>query len=200
MRVRLKKLEEMYRDASPLTRLPGGMAIEHQLRNSLDRKEPIALCVMDIDNFKSFNDRYGYAHGNMVIKETAKIVEQATRTHGKRTDFVGHIGGDDFVVITGPDSIDAVCTEIIRQFDQKAPHFYNDEDRRKGYLLGKNRQGVETKFPLVTISIAIVTNRQRTFDNPLEISEAAAELKDYAKTFPQSLYVVDKRRAESVYR
>jgi diguanylate cyclase (GGDEF)-like protein len=200
MRVRLKKLEEMYRDASPLTRLPGGMAIEHQLQNSLDRKEPIALCVMDIDNFKSFNDRYGYAHGNMVIKETAKIVEQATRMFGKRTDFVGHIGGDDFVVITGPDSMDAVCTEIIRQFDQIAPHFYNDEDRRKGYLLGKTRQGVEMKFPLVTISIAIVTNRQRRFDNPLGISEAAAELKDYAKTFPQSLYVVDKRRTESVYR
>lgn len=197
MKTRLKKLEEMYRDASPLTRLPGGMVIERELRKRLDRAELMALCVMDIDNFKSFNDRYGYAHGNVVIKETATIVEQATRTHGRPADFVGHIGGDDFVVITTPDRIEAVCTEIISQFDQRIPHFYNDKDRGKGYFVGKNRQGAVTKFPLMTISIAVVTNRRRTFINPLQVSEVAAELKDYAKTFPRSLYIVDKRRVGS---
>src|SRR5574341_950998 len=161
----------------------------------LDSHAPLAFCVMDLDNFKAFNDRYGYAHGNVVIKDTAKIVEQASRTHGAAEDFVGHVGGDDFVVVTTPDRMNGLCDEIIKQFDGRVPQFYNDEDRGKGYIFGKTRQGVEMKFPLMTISIAIVTNLHRTLSSPLEASETAAELKDYAKTFNRSLYVIDKRRA-----
>jgi GGDEF domain-containing protein len=192
---RLKRMEEMYLDASPLTRLPGGIAIEREVQRRLDRRAPLAFCVMDLDNFKAFNDRYGYAHGNGVIKEAAKIVEQASRTHGAAEDFVGHVGGDDFVVVTTPDRMNGLCDEIIKQFDLRVPQFYNDEDRDKGYIFGKTRQGVEMKFPLMTISIAIVTNLHRTLSSPLEASETAAELKDYAKTFNRSLYVIDKRRA-----
>ena len=195
MRVRLKQLEEMYRDASPLTRLPGGIAIEQNIQGRLDLKEPIALCVMDIDNFKSVNDHYGYARGNEVIIETARIVDLAVKKHGAPSDFVGHIGGDDFVAITSPERAQFVCDEIIAQFDGKAPQYYSDEDRRNGYLSGKSRQGVDMRFPLITISIAVVTNQQRTFNNPLEMSAVAIELKEYAKSFPRSLYVVDKRRS-----
>ncbi len=194
MRVRLKKLEEMYRDASPLTRLPGGIAIEQNIQGRLDRHEPIAVCVMDIDNFKSVNDRYGYARGNEVIIETAKILEQAAKTHGLPSDFVGHIGGDDFVVVTKPERIYLLCDEIIAQFDRKSPQHYSDQDRKNGYIAGKSRQGVKMRFPLMTISIAVVTNLQRTFSSPLEASAVAVELKEYAKTFSRSLYVVDKRR------
>lgn len=192
---RLKKLEEMYLDASPLTRLPGGIAIEREVQRRIDLREPMAFCVMDIDNFKAFNDRYGYAHGNEVIKETARIVEQASRTNGAPGDFVGHIGGDDFVVVTKPEKMHGLCTEIIELFDRRIPTFYQPGDRQRGYIWGKSRQGVEMKFPLMTVSIAIVTNTQRTFASALEASEVAAELKDYAKTFSRSLYVVDKRRA-----
>ncbi len=195
MRARLKKLEEMYRDASPLTRLPGGIAIEQNIQGRLDRREPIALCVMDIDNFKSVNDRYGYARGNEVIIETARIIDLATKQHGTPTDFVGHIGGDDFVAITSPERVQFVCDAIIAQFDGKAPQYYSGEDRRNGYISGKSRLGVEMNFPLMTISIAVVTNQQRRFSNPLEMSAVAIELKEYAKTFPRSLYVVDKRRS-----
>ena len=195
MRMRLKKLEEMYRDASPLTRLPGGIAIEQDIQRRLDRNEPIAVCVMDIDNFKSVNDRYGYSHGNEVIIETARIVEHAAKTHGTPSDFVGHIGGDDFVAVTSPERMFLVCDEIIAQFDRKAPQYYSDLDRQNGYISGKSRQGVEMKFPLMTISIAVVTNLQRKFNSPLEISAVAIELKEYAKTFPRSLYVVDKRKS-----
>jgi GGDEF domain-containing protein len=195
MRMRLKKLEEMYRDASPLTRLPGGIAIEQEIQGRLDRNEPIAVCVMDIDNFKSVNDRYGYARGNEVIIETARVVEHATKTHGTPSDFVGHIGGDDFVAVTSPECMFLVCDEIIAQFDRKAPQYYSDQDRQNGYITGKSRQGVEMKFPLMTISIAAVTNLQRKFRNPLEISAIAIELKEYAKTFPRSLCVADKRRS-----
>jgi GGDEF domain-containing protein len=150
--------------------------------------------VIDLDNFKSFNDHYGYAYGNEVIKETARIIEVATKAKGTPEDFVGHVGGDDFVVITIPEHMREISSEIIRQFDERVPHFYDEEDRKNGFILGKNRQGEEVAFPLMTISIAIVTNEQRTLTNPLEASEIAAELKDYAKTIAQSVFVVDKRR------
>jgi GGDEF domain-containing protein len=191
---RLGKLEEMYLDASPLTRLPGGLAIENVLKRRIESKKLFAFCVIDLDNFKVFNDCYGYASGNVVIKETAKIIDTAARAKGTADDFVGHVGGDDFVVITTPGKMRDICGEIIRVFDACVPAFYNDQDRRNGFIIGKNRQGQEMRYPLMTISIAVVTNEQRNFINPLEASEIAAELKDYAKTIPSSLYVVDKRR------
>ncbi len=110
------KLEEMYLDASPLTRLPGGVAIENVLKRRIASGQPVAFCMIDVDNFKSFNDHYGYAHGNDVIKETAKIIESAVRDKGSQNDFTGHIGGDDFVVVTRPASMRDLCSEIIRFF------------------------------------------------------------------------------------
>jgi GGDEF domain-containing protein len=192
---RLKKLEEMYLDASPLTRMPGGLAIENVLQRRLKSGELMALCVIDLDNFKAFNDCYGYAHGNVVIKETARIIETAAKTKGTPDDFVGHVGGDDFVVLTTPAYMREICTEIIRLFDERAPKFYSEQHRTKGCILGKTRLGQEMYFPIMTISIAAVTNEKRAFVNSLEASEIAAELKDYAKTIPTSVFVVDKRRA-----
>jgi GGDEF domain-containing protein/CHASE3 domain sensor protein len=191
---RLRKLEEMYLDASPLTRLPGGIAIENVLKKRMESRQPLAFCVLDIDNFKAFNDRYGYAHGSEVIKETAHIIEDAVKLKGTPEDFIGHVGGDDFVVVTVPDYMREISTEILTQFDKRIPEFYAPEDRRRGYILGRTRQGVEMEFPIMTISIAIVTNQGRKFTNPLEASEMAAELKDYAKTIPKSVFVVDRRR------
>jgi GGDEF domain-containing protein/CHASE3 domain sensor protein len=193
---RLKRLEEMYLDASPLTRLPGGIAIENVLRRRIESGLPIAFCVVDLDNFKAFNDHYGYTHGNIVLKESAKIIEAAVKEKGNPDDFVGHVGGDDFVVITTPVSMRDVSSEIIKVFDKRIPDFYDEKDRAKGFILGKNRQGQEMQFPLMTISIAIVTNVQHSFKSPIEMSEVAAELKDYAKAIPTSIYVVDKRRSE----
>lgn len=190
---RLKKLEMMYLDASPLTHLAGGIAVENIVKKRIESGNPMAFCLLDIDNFKSFNDRYGYALGNQVIKETAKIIESTVKTFGSPDDFVGHIGGDDFVVITSPDRIHKINAEIILQFDMNIPQFYDQLDRKNGYILGKNRQAVEIKFPLMSISIAVVTNEQRKFTDPMEVSEVAAELKDYAKTFQKSIYVINKR-------
>jgi GGDEF domain-containing protein len=191
---RLRKLEEMYLDASPLTRLPGGIAIENVLKKRLESSQPLAFCVLDLDNFKAFNDRYGYANGSEVIKESARIIENAVKAKGTSDDFIGHVGGDDFVVITTPSYMREISNEIITQFDSKIPSFYDPQDRVRGYILGKTRQGIEMQFPIMTISIAIVTNEHRTLTNPLEASEIAAELKDYAKTIPKSVFVVDKRR------
>lgn len=192
---RLRKLEEMYLDASPLTRLPGGIAIENVLKKRIDSKQPIAFCVLDLDNFKAFNDRYGYANGSEVIKETARIIESVVKSKGTPDDFIGHVGGDDFVVVTIPETMREIAGEIISRFDRRIPEFYAREDRERGFILGKTRQGIEMDFPIMTISIAIVTNERRQLTNPLEASEIAAELKDYAKTIPKSVFVVDKRRS-----
>ncbi len=192
---RLRKLEEMYLDASPLTRLPGGIAIENVLKKRLESGRPIAFCVLDLDNFKPFSDHYGYAHGSEVIKETAKIIEQSVKTKGAADDFIGHIGGDDFVVITTPGSMREISNEVIRLFDRQIPSFYDERDRQQGYIFGKTRQGVEMRFPLMTISIAIVTNERRVITDPLEASVIAAELKEYVKTIPKSAFVIDERRA-----
>ncbi len=191
---RLRKLEEMYLDASPLTRLPGGIAIETVLIKRIDTKHPLAFCVLDLDNFKAFNDRYGYASGSEVIKETAKIIDNVVKSKGSPDDFIGHVGGDDFVVITTPEFMRELSSEIISQFDRRIPDFYDSEERERGYILGKTRQGIEMEFPIMSISIAIVTNEHRQFTNHLEASEIAAELKDYAKSIPKSVFVVDKRR------
>lgn len=192
---RLRKLEEMYLDASPLTRLPGGIAIENVVKKRLESRKPMAFCVLDLDNFKAFNDRYGYASGSEVIKETAKIIEAAVRKKGTADDFIGHVGGDDFVVVTDPEHMRDVSEEIIGEFDRRIPDFYDQRDRELGYIHGKTRQGVEMDFPIMTISIAVVTNERRRLSNPLEASEIAAELKDYAKTIPKSVFVIDKRRS-----
>lgn len=191
---RLGKLEEMYLDASPLTRLPGGIAIENVLKRRLESEHPFAFCVLDLDNFKAFNDHYGYAHGNDVIKETARIIEDSVKAKGSPEDFVGHVGGDDFVVITTPAKMREIGEEIVNRFDGRIPDFYDKQDRENGFIFGKTRYGEAMRFPLMTISIAIVTNEQHKLSNPLEASELAAELKDYAKTISRSVYVVDKRR------
>jgi len=191
---RLRKLEEMYLDASPLTRLPGGIAIENVLKKRIDSRQPIAFCVLDLDNFKAFNDRYGYANGSEVIKETAKIIENVVKSKGSSDDFIGHVGGDDFVVITTPVYMREISGEIVSQFDSRIPDFYDRDERERGYILGKTRQGIKMEFPIMSISIAIVTNEHRHLTNPLEASEIAAELKDYAKSIPKSVFVVDKRR------
>lgn len=196
MAKKLKKLEEMYLDASPLTRLPGGVAIENVLRKRINSKAPLAFCLVDMDNFKAFNDRYGYAKGSEVIKMLGRIVENAVEKYDGEGGFVGHVGGDDFVVITRPDTYHRICSEIIAEFDKKIIDFYDAEDLKMGYIIGKTRQGVEMKFPIMTVSIAVVTNQQRELYDPVQVGEIAAELKEYAKSMQGSLYVVDKRRRD----
>jgi len=194
MAKRLKKLEEMYLDASPLTRLPGGVAIENIMKKKVASREKFAFCLIDMDNFKAFNDRYGYKRGNDLIIALAEIIEEAVKLHGTEEDFIGHIGGDDFVVITSPERFRAICSYIIEEFDHAVKNFYDPEDQQRGYIVSIDRQGTERRFPIATVSIAVVTNIDTTFENHLEVSEIAAELKEYAKGFPKSLYVVDRRR------
>ena len=193
MAKRLKQLEEMYRDTSPLTRLPGGVAIENVLNKRIAAKTSIAFCLMDIDNFKAYNDHYGYAKGNDVIKATASIISEAVAKYGAEDDFIGHIGGDDYVLITTPDLYPQICEAVIDTFDKTIPGFYDAEDKQRGYIVGENRQSQEVKFPLATLSIAVVTNVKRNFKNHIQFGEVAAEMKEHAKTISGSTFMVDKR-------
>lgn len=190
---RLIKIEEAYRDASPLTRLPGGIAIENMVKQRIERREPFAFCMMDLDNFKPFNDRYGYSRGNAVIKMTANIIQEAVREQGDSADFVGHIGGDDFALISAPDRFEEQCRYIISEFDRHIIEHYDEEDRSNGCIQSVSRQGEKLSFPVMTISIAAVNSLKSNVQNYIEVGEIIAELKKYAKKFLKSNLVIDRR-------
>ena len=190
----LKFLEEMNLDTSPLTRLPGGTTIEKEMKQRIRAKAQIAFCLMDIDNFKAYNDHYGYARGNELIQATADIISGAVAEHGSENDFIGHIGGDDFVVITAPDNYGKICAAIVENFDKAIPDYYETKDRKRGHISGEDRQGKKATFPLATISIAVVTNKNRKSLNHIQFGEAAAEIKAKAKSESGSLFIADRRR------
>jgi diguanylate cyclase (GGDEF)-like protein len=189
----LKFLEEMNLDTSPLTRLPGGTTIEKEMKQRIRAKAQIAFCLMDIDNFKAYNDHYGYARGNELIQATADIISDARAAHGGEDDFIGHIGGDDFVVITAPGNYRNICKAIVENFDKAIPDYYETKDRKRGHISGKDRQGIKTAFPLATLSIAVVTNENRKSLNHIQFGEVAAEMKAHAKSESGSLFLVDRR-------
>ncbi|MEK6535041.1 MAG: diguanylate cyclase [Thermodesulfobacteriota bacterium] len=192
MAQRLKILEERNLDASPLTGLPGNLAIERELGKRLQAKTAVSLCHVDLDNFKPFADHYGYAWGSEVIKEVALLLIAELKEAGETGDFLGHIGGDDFVIISVPPRAEGICRRIAAGFEGRIRKFYTEKDREQGFFIGKDRQGVRQKFPLISVTIVIVTDDGARFRNPLVMAEAAAQLKEYAKTLPGSNYVTEK--------
>jgi len=184
-------------DANPLTKLPGNAAILEQLSKCLESKKSFAVCYADLDKFKAYNDTYGFEHGDNVIRETARMILRVTQERGRPEDFVGHIGGDDFVIVTVPEYTDSLCQKIIEEFEKLSPTFYNETDRKNGYIIGKDRRGHAQKIPLLSISIGVVTNEARKIDHVAQIGEIGAELKAYAKSLERSNYVKDKRKDES---
>jgi len=183
-------------EANPLTRLPGNVSILNELDRRLKQNSPFAVCYADLDKFKAYNDKYGFEHGDEVIKETARVLIRAVQEKGGPDDFIGHIGGDDFVIVTVPEGADKICEKIIADFDKISPEFYNGTDRKKGFILAHSRGGEEQKIPLLSISIGIVTNESRKIAHVAEIGEIGAELKERAKKMQHSNYVKDKRRAD----
>jgi GGDEF domain-containing protein/CHASE3 domain sensor protein len=189
MAERLKTLESFHRDASPLTGLPGNLAIEKHIKKRLAEKHLFSLCHVDLDNFKPFTDHYGYAWGSEIIKEVGNILTNQVKTLDVKDVFIGHVGGDDFIIIAEPHIAETMCQCILTEFDQCSLKFYSPEDRLKGFFVGKDRGGIKRHFPLITMTIAIVTDDGSRFHNPLDMAELAAKLKEYAKTLPGSNYV-----------
>ncbi|MFH1655878.1 MAG: response regulator [Candidatus Omnitrophota bacterium] len=181
-------------DANPLTKLPGNVSILDELQSRIDKKSPFAVGYADLDKFKAYNDTYGFEHGDDVIKETARIIIKAVKTKGNPDDFIGHIGGDDFVFISSPERADGICKKIIQDFEIAVAKFYNKEDARRGHILAKDRKGREQKVLLLSVSIGVVTNETREINHVAEIGEIGAELKEHAKSLERSSYIKDKRK------
>ncbi len=187
------------RDVSvhPSTRLPGTTEIEREIRRRLESGTAFAVCYADLDHFKEFNDRYSYYDGDRVIYLVSRLLHDVVKGMVGERGFVGHIGGDDFIFIIPSSEISPVCTEVLEVFDILLPLQYSDQDRRAGYFFGKDRRGQLHRVPLMTLSIGIVTNRNRRFTHPAQVSELATEMKSYAKTLPGSVFVVDRRSGEN---
>lgn len=181
-------------EANPLTRLPGNVSILKELSRRLETKSLFAVCYLDLDKFKSYNDKYGFEHGDEVIRETARLLISVTKEFGNPDDFVGHIGGDDFVIVTTLDKTDLLCQKVILNFENLVPSFYNEKDRKNGYIFAFDRNGKEQRIPLISISIGVVTNEFRKITHVAQIGEIGAELKSYAKSLERSNYVKDQRK------
>lgn len=180
-------------DANPLTKLPGNASILEELQDRLRQKRPLAVCYADLDKFKAFNDAYGFERGDRVIRAAARILLMAMREMGGPDDFLGHIGGDDFVMITGPAGVEKIAERAIRDFAEGAAEFYNEADRQRGYIESKDRDGAQRRFPLLTLSVAIVTNDQRPLQHVAEIAQIGAELKEWVKQHGGNRWVKDRR-------
>ncbi|MBP2634299.1 MAG: diguanylate cyclase domain protein [Firmicutes bacterium] len=186
-------------NSNPLTGLPGNLVIEERLKGLLDAKEPFAIMYLDLDNFKAYNDKYGFECGDQVLLLTSEIASHSISTAGSADDFLGHIGGDDFIIITKPEHVEDLSNKIINLFDHEVKTQYNPLDLSKGYIEVKNRRGQPEQFPIISISIAAISNQLKKISNYLEIAEIAADLKKYAKQRPGSCVVYDRRNGVADY-
>ncbi len=182
------------RRVSPLTGLPGNVQIQAEMKKRLLNKEIFAIMYFDLDNFKAYNDVYGFANGDEIIKFTAKVILKHVHNIENSDNFVGHIGGDDFVAIIGETDYDKVCQDIIAEFDSEAVSFYNEEDVERGYVEVANRKGIIEQFPLTSISIGVVEVDNKKIKTTLEIGEVGAQVKHQAKTIMGSTYVINRRK------
>lgn len=181
-------------DANPLTRLPGNHSIIKETQYRLDNNQIFSFAYLDIDNFKSFNDKYGFSRGDEVLRMTARLLTSIIRSYNSPECYVGHIGGDDFVFIVPPQFIDEACTQMIKNFELIIPTFYDEEDRIRGQIKSTDRQGKIQYFPIMTFSIAVVSNEKKKIKHAGEISDIASKLKKHAKTLEGSNYVTDRRK------
>ena len=190
----ITRLMSVNRTVSPLTGLPGNVQIQTELKKRLLRKETFQVFYLDLDNFKAYNDVYGFLKGDEIIKFTAKTIVKNLHALEDSDVFIGHIGGDDFVAIVNENvNHDEVCQNIIAEFDKGVLRYFNDGDIERGYIEVLNRKGIPEDFPLTSISIGVVVADKKRFATTLEIGEVGAQVKHLAKTMMGSSYVIDRR-------
>lgn len=177
---------DMARDLSPLTGLPGNYVIQQQLEKILTM-EPFSILYLDLDQFKPYNDTYGFHKGDELLRDTANLLKLVSND-SLHPDFVGHIGGDDFIIILSTYNYSSLCESIIQEFDRMIEQFYLPEDFKRGYVYAQNRQGQYENIPLVGISIAVITNKNEKFTSVDEISKVAAKVKKICKKVECSCY------------
>lgn len=182
------------RKVSPLTGLPGNVQIQAEMKKRLLNQDIFAILYVDLDNFKAYNDVYGFSNGDEIIKFTARVISKYAHNVENSDNFVGHIGGDDFVAIINKTDYDKICQEIIIEFDNGVEKFYNQKDISRGYVEIENRRGILEQFPMTTISVAVVEVDPAIFKSPLEIGEVGAQVKHRAKSIMGSAYVINRRK------
>ena len=180
-------------DANPLTRLPGNTSIINMVRRLLANGTDFALAYVDMDNFKPYNDKYGFSRGDEVLLMTARLIVNTVSALQRSPSFVGHIGGDDFVFILPIEDMEDACKQVVNDFDAIVPSFYDLEDKTRGYIVSHDRRGEELTFPILSISIAVVLNTNSRYSHYAALSTTAGQLKKAAKAIPGSGYVFDKR-------
>ncbi|MHB2025067.1 MAG: GGDEF domain-containing response regulator [Elusimicrobiota bacterium] len=185
----------MHLAVNPLTRLPGSPAIEEEVERRIRGKIPFSFMYVDIDSFKPYNDVYGFAAGDGVIRETAALLLRSLDSEASRGGFVGHVGGDDFVVIAEPERAPRVARAAAARFDGAVTGFYLEEDVRRGFIEAEDRWKIMRRFPLLTISIGCVSSQQRTLERYAQAVEIASEMKAYckAKSCGLSRFAFDRR-------
>ena len=187
----IMRLLNSNRTVSPLTGLPGNVQISAEMKRRIQNNIHFSMLYVDLDNFKAYNDTYGFTKGDEIIKFTAKIlIENIMNIKNGENNFVGHIGGDDFVGIVETEDFEEVCKNIITKFDKNVRKYFNEKDLQNGYLEVENRKGNIEEFPLTSVSIGAVEVKPGRFQNALE---AGASVKHLAKTICGSTYVIDRR-------
>ena len=179
---------------SPLTGLPGNVQIHAELKKRISGKEAFSVLYLDLDNFKAYNDVYGFLKGDQIIEFTAETIINAVHGNEIENTFVGHIGGDDFVAIVPGTNCEKLCQNILAQFDKNVIKYFTENDLEKGYIEVANRRGIIEQFPLTSLSIGVVIADQGRFHNILEIGEVGAQVKHAAKSVMGSSYAIDKRK------
>jgi len=188
----LRRAREM-RALSPLTGLPGNIRVQEEIRRRVGEDQPFALLYADLDHFKAYNDNYGFVRGDRAIQTLARLVTETVHEMVGPAGFVGHVGGDDFVMIVNPDIAEELAQTLCERFDGQAPGLYDPEDAERGCIQVRDRQGNMKSFPLLTISIGVATTANRRFGHYGEAVAVATEMKQFAKRDPQSSFSVDRR-------
>jgi diguanylate cyclase (GGDEF)-like protein len=192
VRSTLRRNAEM-RAVSPLTGLPGNHRIEEELAERVAKAEPFAVLYLDLDNFKAFNDCYGFLRGDEVITLLATAARRAVMEAGEPAPFLGHIGGDDFVVVCLPEQAEPLAKRVVDVFDSSAPRLHDPTDADRGYIEITDRQGKARRFPLVSVSIGVAMSGTRMFADKREVVDVATEMKKVAKATVGSSVAIDRR-------
>jgi diguanylate cyclase (GGDEF)-like protein len=189
----LRRAKEM-RNLSPLTGLPGNIRIQEEIERMVSTDKPFAVLYGDLDNFKTYNDQKGFVRGDRLIQATARVIQDAVVEFAGSEGFVGHVGGDDFVIVVPPDVAEDVAKRITERFDEARGEFYDPEDLERGYVRMEDRRGVMQEIPLAAISIGVASSAQRDFAHYGEAVSVATEMKQVAKRDHGSSFAVDRRK------
>ncbi len=189
----LKRMYQLALDANPITGMPGNNSIQKFIEKALAENKKYYVLYADLDNFKSYNDKYGFANGDKVIAYTANLFHEIKKQTRCPEMFLGHVGGDDFVLVICENHALNYVTSFIEAFDQGIKEFYTAADLKQGYIVSKNREGKTVKYPIVSISIAGVNLSNGVYSSYLHINDICAELKAKAKKVTGSHYEIDNR-------